>query len=192
MKSIFSRTLVLIIALSLLLSACNSTPQVQECLVGIWQIDDPDAFARAVLPEGAFEPGQLHFRGGSDEVAYQFYENGAISVLAVEWQSNYDFDLDQEKALMGMHINGFVFGEYQIVDGTRVMVTRVSPSQQAIEYKAIVEGEILADSDQVVEFLPLFVHPSNIADVTCSEDSLSLTLLNRFDLESPITFTRSE
>ena len=192
MKRFYRWTLVLALVLPLLLSACNSDAGVQECLVGIWQINDPDAFARAVLPEGSFEPGQLNFRRGNDEVAYQFYENGAISVLAVEWQSAYDFDLDQERIMMGMLINGYVIGEYQIVDGRRVMVTRVSPSQQAIQYQAIVGGELLADSDQAVEFLPLFVHPSNIADVTCSGDQLSLTLLNRHDLESPITFTRTE
>ncbi len=192
MKRIFNWTLVLLIVLPLLLSACDSGPQIQECLVGIWQIDDPDAFARAVLPEGSFEPGQLNFRRGSNEVAYQFYDNGAISVLAVEWKSAYDFDVNQEQTLLEMYINGYVFGEYEIVDGKRVMVTRVSPSQQAIEYQAIADGATLVESSQAVEFLPLFVHPANIADVTCSEDSLSLTILNRHDLESPLTFTRSE
>lgn len=181
---------ILLMIFPVLLSACNTGPKVEECLIGVWEINDPDAFGRAVLPEGAFPSGALNFRRGSNEIAYKFDDTGAISVLAVEWQNTYDFDVDQDNVMMGMYINGYVVGKYEVVDDNRVMVTYVSAPQQNIEYQAVVEGEFLADTTEAVEFLPLFVNPSNIADVICSKDTLSLTLLNRSDLESPITFTR--
>jgi hypothetical protein len=190
MKRTFSLTLGIMLALSLLLSACNTGPKIDECIVGIWQINDADAFARAVLPEGAAPPDSFTFVRGNEEMAYKFNDNGVIQVLGVEWRAFYNIDVEGDAMLMDMIINGFVFGEYQIVDDKRVMVTYVSEPQQAIQYQAAIGGELLADTNQAVQFLPLFVHPANIADVTCTEDTLSLTILNRSDLEAPITFTR--
>jgi hypothetical protein len=89
-------------------------------------------------------------------------------------------------------MNGYVYGKYQVVDNKRVMVTYVSASQQAIEFQAITEGQVLMETQTAVEFLPLFVYPSNIADIDCAQDTLSLTILNRSDLEAPVTFTRTE
>ena len=179
-----------LLVLSLLLSACSSGPKIDECLVGIWQIDNADAYARAVLPEGAIPPVSLRFLRGSEEIAYKFDEDGVIQVLAVDWTADYEVDVEEDKVRFDMLIEGFVIGEYVITDNQRLMVTKVGTSQEVIQYQSSLDGEMMADTDRAVEFLPLFVTPTNIADVTCTEDTLSLTILNRADLESPLTFTR--
>ncbi len=175
---------------ALALTACNSGPQFDECLVGIWEVDDIEAYALALLPPDAFAPGSLNFMQGSKELAYKFDENGGLSALAIQWQAVFDLaGVQSGQSLLGFQINGLANGEYQTEDG-RVMVVKTLLGQ--INYQAVLDGELMQDSNQPQEFLPLFMPPANIAEYTCTEQTLSLHLLNRDDLERPLTFRRTE
>lgn len=158
-----------------------------SCLIGIWQIQDPEAFLRATLPVGSFDPEMLKFVGSAGGVAYQFDDRGILTVEAVQFQGQFDVRDDTSLQVLEIRMSGFASSNYSI-EGENVVTTEMLSSD--MDYSAIYEQEQMMTDVRADAFLPLFVEPYKTARFTCSQESLALELINFPAIEGPLEFKR--
>ena len=171
--------LFVVLALGLgLLSACDGTQttDIDSCIIGIWEIDDAAMYSLAVLPPGSFSPQDVSYVRGDPELAYKFDPDGKVSVMAVDWKSYNDVDTIYGMMALDMTINGLAEGRFS-VDKDIVTVYLVTAS--AMEHRANLAGEEMFNSQDVKEFLPLFVPPYNTARFQCVGEQLVIDISNR-------------
>ncbi|MEW5869299.1 MAG: hypothetical protein AB1894_08495 [Chloroflexota bacterium] len=183
-----------VLALALLLSACNglaSTPTptpVPACIVGLWEVASPEAFARQLLPPGSFDMDTLHFKGAAGAVGYAFSADGVLTVQALNWMGQ--FDVRDREILYALNLSmvGFASGAYTL-EGDTLRVNEVKDSS-GISFQAMMDQETMMDSINVQDFAPLFVAPFTVGRITCSETELRLEILNLPTAQEPLVFVR--
>lgn len=175
----------------LLLAACNGSGKSggKECLVGPWKLESADTFVNALLPAGAFDPGQLTFDHSSGQVIYSFGEDGGLTVTTLGFNALSDFPFEGHKAVLDIQINGIANATF-LADDALVTMEKLKPS--AIQYRALADDTDLIDTQKPEEFLPLFTSQASSARYHCSDDTLSLRLVNVANKGEEIVFRRVE
>ena len=174
----------------LLLAACSSKqpPQPPPCIVGKWGLTSPEAFFYAVIPAGAFKPEELDFEDGAGSLVYQFDEDGVLSVFTLQIQARFGVRYEQTLAPLDVVLIGIAQGKYSLADGDQVMLEQVTKDE--LNMKATMSGETMMDTNWAKDFVPLFVPPFTTAKYECTQDSLTLTILNQPTASQPLTFVR--
>ena len=193
MKNLLVATLIL----SVFLAACDGrgaqtpTPAIgDECLVGIWELAQPESYLRATIPTGAVDQSALKFMGPDGELAYKFEPDGTASVLAVKLMGRFGLDTDQGRLLLEIKLNGFGGGRYH-QEGD-ILRGEWAESEAKVSYQATLDGEVMMETENGDEFLPLFVAPYTSARYQCSQETLSLEILNLAGVGGPLVFRRAE
>jgi hypothetical protein len=174
-------------------AATASSPQVvvsptpSSCVVGIWEIKDKEAFLRALVPVGAFDPEQLEFVKAVGSVAYRFDNDGVVTVEAVSFQGRYDVKMGIELGILDIRLTGFASGNY-VLAGDSIQVVDMLSSEMS--YHAYFQGEDMMADAKANAFLPLFVSPFNSATFECGLDSLNLEFVNHPGIQAPLEFKR--
>jgi len=172
----------------LFLSACVSTSSSSTpCLIGIWEVADPEEFAIAVLSPDSYSPESHTFLKGNNQLAYKFDEEGNVSVLAVELNSVFAVSSAIGDLKFELWIDGAAEGKYR-TNGNIITVYSVTKNQ--IRHAAYLADKQLVDSFYANEFLPLFNPPYNSARFDCAGDTIVFQIFNR--LGETITLQRSE
>lgn len=180
---------VLLLAAAIGMSACGNQQEkaAQECMAGTWQLMDMEAFARVLLPPGAFEQKNLKFNGGAGLLGYTFKENGLVSIEAFQWMGQFSVTEDNSLYELNLQINGLASGKYHL-EGDIVSVDSVESTN--LTYLAVFDEETMVDTFQADEFAPLFVPDYHQAHFECSDTTLSLTMINQPEIDRPIVFKR--
>lgn len=185
--------LVAILVLAFVLNACdgNGGPSeaqaVKPCLEGTWQIVNVETFLRATLPQGAFEPETLKYRGETGSLGYTFNNNGKLVVDALQLVGRFDVRAGIDVYEMKVTIAGFGNGDYT-VDGNLINSGKIGEGE--INYTAVMGGEEMMNTNNLDEFAPLFVPPYISGRFECSEDTLKLEILNMPGISDPLEFKR--
>lgn len=172
-----------------LLTSCNSNPEAnnQECIVGTWQMAGNEPFARAVLPPGSFEQESIKFIDAGGVVAYSFDQQGKVFVDVVAWMSQLSVQVEDQSYPIDLNMIGDASGSYRL-DGDHLSVTAIDHSNLAFE--AFFDGVSMMRTLKVNEFAPMFLSAYPVAQIECSETTLSLTILDQPGLKEPIKFRR--
>jgi hypothetical protein len=163
------------------------TPTPSSCVVGIWEIKDKEAFSRALVPAGAFDPKQLEFVKSIGSVAYRFDNEGVVTVEAVSFQGRYDVKMGIELGILDIRMAGFASGNFELT-GDGIQVVEMLSSNMS--YHAYFQGEDMMEDAKANTFLPLFVPPFNSATFKCSQDSLAFEFVNHPGINAPLEFKR--
>jgi len=163
----------------------SATPS--GCLIGIWEIEDPEQFLRASLPMGAFDPASLDFVGSVGSVAYRFDGQGVLTVEAAGFYGRFDVKEGNKLNMLDIRMNGFASGAYQ-VDGDTIQLTEMLSSD--VEYSAIYLEEEMMNDAKADSFFPLFIDPYRIAKFQCSQERLTLQFANFPNIQEPLGFKR--
>ena len=163
------------------------TPTPSSCVVGIWEIKDKEAFSRALVPAGAFDPKQLEFVKSIGSVAYRFDNEGVVTVEAAGFQSRYDVKMGIELGILDIRLAGFASGNFELA-GDSIQVVEMLNSNMS--YHAYFQGDDMMTNTQANAYLPLFVPAFNSATYACSQDSLALEFVNHPGIESALEFKR--
>lgn len=183
---------VLIISVLLLsLAGCSSKEkdETQQCLIGTWQLIDNEAYARAILPPGAFDLESLRFNGGAGLLGYTFAEDGQATIQAYQWMAQFSVPVDSSLYELNLQMNGFAQGKYS-VEGDILRMDSTQTSE--LSYQAVFDDEGMLDTFQADEFAPLFVPDYNQARFECSDTQLSLTMVNQPGFDQPLIFKKVE
>ncbi|MCC6955310.1 MAG: hypothetical protein IT316_00865 [Anaerolineales bacterium] len=167
----------------------SPTPAATEapCLIGIWQIQHPETFLRASIPAGSFDPDTLKFINSIGGIAYRFDQRGVLTVEAVQFIGKFDVKIGINLEALEIKMSGFASSKYEI-DGGQVKTVELLSSD--MDFSALYgQDEMMADM-KARDFLPLFVVPYNLANYTCSEQSLSLEFINFPNIDKPLEFKR--
>lgn len=177
------------ILFGLLLTSCVSQEEAhnQECIVGTWQLSGNEPFARALLPPGSFEQDAIEFIDAGGVIGYSFDQQGKVYVDVIAWMTQLSVQEGDQNYPLDMNMIGQASGSYHL-DGDQLSVTAVDQSNLAFE--AFLDGMSMMRSLQVEEFAPLFSSAYPVAQIKCSETTLSLTILDQPGLTEPIEFQR--
>ncbi len=157
------------------------------CLIGIWEIEDPEQFLLASLPVGAFDPASLNFIGNVGSVAYRFDTQGVLTIEAAGFYGRFDVQEGGKLNMLDIRMNGFASGAYR-VDGDTVQLTEMLSSD--VQYSAIYLEEEMMNEAKADSFFPLFVDPYQIAKFQCSQEKLTLEFANFPNIQEPLGFKR--
>jgi hypothetical protein len=188
-------------AVMFLLAACSpgktasETPEVVKisdpCLVGIWELTTPEPYLRASIPVGAVDPTALNFVASNGELAYKLDEDGTLLIQALDLQGRFGLSTeDQGRLGLEVYITGYARARFS--QQGDVMKGEWIDNYETIAFAAYLDKELMMESKFGAEFLPLFVQPYNSARYTCTQENLSLELLNLPSANGPIVFKRVE
>lgn len=163
------------------------SPTPSSCLVGIWEIMDPETYLRALVPVGAFEPGSLSYVDSVGSVAYRFDNQSLVTVEAVNLNGRFDVKEGIELNTLDIRLSGFASGSFKLEEGVIHFSELLSSNMQ---YSAVYLNEEMMTDVQADSFLPLFVEPYRTAQYTCSQQKLTLELINFPNIQKPIEFKR--
>ena len=163
------------------------SPTAENCLIGIWEIKDPETFLRASVPAGAFDPETMDFVGSVGSVAYRFDVRNVVTVEAVSFQGRFDVKSEQDLSVLDIRMIGFTSGSYDLKGNTLNFLDMLSSD---MTFEVFYQKEYMMDNARADSFLPLFVEPYRTANITCSQDALSLELINFPNIQEPIEFKR--
>jgi len=182
------------------LAACNgggtpaptptSAAVSDECLVGIWELTSPEVYLRATIPVGAVDQSALKFLGPDGELAYKIEADGGLLVYAIKLQGRFGLDTDQGRLLLDSTVEGF--GSGMVRQEGNILRGEWNDASKTVSYLAKLDSETMMESQNGAEFLPLFVSPYNTARYQCSQETLSLEILNLPSVSGPIVFRRAE
>ncbi|MBN1147837.1 MAG: hypothetical protein JXA78_11335 [Anaerolineales bacterium] len=182
------------------LAACNGggtpspsptvPPVSDECLVGIWELTSPESYLRAAMPIGSVDQSALKFLGPDGELAYKFEADGTLLVYAIKLMGRFGLDTEQGRLLLETTIDGFGGGRYR-QEGD-ILRGEWTDSSRRASYLARLDGETMMESQNGADFLPLFVAPYTSARYQCSQETLSLEILNLASVGGPLVFRRAE
>jgi hypothetical protein len=183
--------LLLLLIPILFLEACTrgSSDNSDECIIGIWEVANKEVHSRTVIPFGAVDQSELKYLDGNNELAYKFGEDGVLSILAVNWTSYFEVITDQDTFLLDFKVNGIANAEYSL-DGNTITIGPVTDNRMI--YEATLDGEQMVDNQSVDDFSPLFMSSIISESYECSQDTLSLRILNLTGEEETLTFIRTE
>jgi hypothetical protein len=179
-----------VLVMMVFLVGCDGTSKKEtekHCLVGTWMLTTEEAFARAVLPPGSFDPKTLNFEESQGIVSYVF-DGSLVSVQVIQWAARFGVRLDTGLMALDLQISGAGGAEYSL-EGDILKIGRIKTEKSAIGYTAMLDGEEMVNTMKVEDFAPLFVTPYTSARYVCSEDTLNLEILNLPGAQ-PITFVR--
>jgi hypothetical protein len=185
----------------LLLTGCSQgnsaseTPEVVKisdpCLVGIWELATPEPYLRASITVGAVDPTALNFVASNGELAYKLDEDGTLLVQALDLQGRFNLNTeDQGRLGLEVYITGYARARFS--QQGDVLKGESIDNYETIAFAAYLDKELMMESKFGVEFLPLFVQPYNSARYSCTQQDLSLELLNLPSVKEPIVFKRVE
>ncbi len=166
------------------------SPTPANCLVGIWEAKDKparEAYLRASVPVGAFQPSELKFIGTVGSVGLRFYNEGIFAVEADQFMGRFDVPKGDQIDLLDIRMNGYASGNYQL-DGDQLTITEMKRSDMT--YQATIGQETMMSETHANKFLPLFVEPYNVGTVDCSAKTLSVKIPNFPNLPGSLEFTR--
>lgn len=180
---------IVLVLLVLLLTSCGISKQAQNqaCLVGTWQLSSNEPFARALLPAGSFDQGSLQFIDAGGVVGYSFDQQGKVFIDVIAWMSQMSVVEGGQNYPLDMNMIGDASGSYRL-DGDQLSVTSIDQSNLAFE--AFLDGMSMMRTLNVDEFAPLFNKAYPVAQIECSETTLSLRILDQPGLTEPIEFQR--
>jgi hypothetical protein len=188
-------------AVMLLLAACSQsspaseTPEVVKigdpCLIGIWELSTPGPYLRASIPVGSVDPTALNFMASNGKLAYKLDEDGTLLVQALDLQGRFSLNTeDQGRLGLEVYITGYARARFS--QQGDVLKGESIDKYETIAFEAYLNKELMMESKFGADFLPLFVQPYNSARYTCTQEDLSLELLNIPSVNEPIVFKRVE
>jgi len=157
------------------------------CIVGIWEIQDPESFLRASLPVGSFDQDTLKFIASLGSVAYRFDPQGGLTVEAVQFIGKFDVREVQDLQPLEIKMGGFAASRFEF-DDEFVRTTEMLSSD--MDYSVLYRQEEMMADVKADGFLPLFVAPHNAARYTCSQQTLTLEFENFPNIDGPLMFKR--
>jgi hypothetical protein len=163
------------------------SPTPANCLVGIWEVKDKEAYIRSAIPAGAFQPEELKYIGSVGSLGMSFQNDGQIAVEAQQFMGRFDLTQDNGVVPLDIQMNGYASGNYQL-DGDQLKITGLNKSQMT--YKATADQQDMMTETQADRFLPLFVAPYTVGTVDCTAETLTIKLLNFPNTQSPLVFKK--